>query len=158
MEEKKEIHWTAPEFHYYHKSLGWYWIMVGMGIVLTGIALFQRNFLFAIFIGIATILVLAWGMKKPREINFALLEKGIAIGERHFYPYDNFEGFVIISAPEDSELVELVLKKKSRIEPWLIVILAEQRKETVHEFLIRTLPVIEYEDSFLRHLGRILRF
>ncbi|MEK7611892.1 MAG: hypothetical protein AAB407_00940 [Patescibacteria group bacterium] len=158
METKKEIQWTAPEFHYYHKNFGWYWIVIGSSIVLASVAVFQRNFLFAVFIAIAALLVLAWGMRRPKDIDFTLSEKGIAIGEHHFHPYDNLEGFAIIPAPEDPELAELIFKTKSHIEPWLIVILAEQRKEAVHTFLTDVLPEIEYEDSFIRHIARILRF
>jgi len=152
------IRWSAPEYHYYRKDVSWYWLVIIVTIVLTALALWQKNFLFAVFIILASVLTIAWGRREPNVIDFTLSEKGLDVGNRKFYAYENLSGFAIIPAPEDPELEELVIKHKSRLTGWMKIIIAGQRKEQIKNLLSRHLPEIEYQESLTEHIARILRF
>ena len=82
---KKEIRWSAPEFHHYEKDVSWYWLVSIATIVVVIFALIQKNFLFAIFSVIAASLVISWGKKTPETLDFVLSESGLDIGNKKFY-------------------------------------------------------------------------
>jgi len=155
---KSEIQWSAPEFHYYHKTSTWYWAMGGIALVIVGISLIQQNFLFALFVVVAAVLIVVWAGRSPKTVDFKLVEEGLLLNNKLAYPFEKLEGFAIIGTPEDPELSELVLRTKSNVHHWVKVIIATQRKDEVYEFLNDYLPELEYEESFIDHIGRILRF
>jgi hypothetical protein len=153
-----EIQWSAPEYHHYRKDVGWYWLVLIITAVIAAFALWQKNFLFAVFIAIAAVLVLSWGRRAPKTIDFTLSEKGLDIGGRKFYRYETLLGFAIIPVPDDPELNELALQTKGRLNTWLKIIIADQRSEEIKELLSKFLPELEYEESLADHIARILRF
>jgi hypothetical protein len=51
---RKTISWRAAEFHYIEKDYLWYTGIIAAGALLLVIALWQRNFFFAVFVAIAT--------------------------------------------------------------------------------------------------------
>lgn len=147
----KEIKWRAPEFHYYHKGPGWYWISVMAAIVLIGFALWQKNFLFAVFIVIAELVILNWAQRRPADTDFSLDDKGLVIGGRKVYSYDALAGFAV----KDQELI---LKKKSKLNPYFKILISEYDAGRIKDFLAQHLPEIEYEESLIEHLARLLKF
>lgn len=138
-----EIKWKAPEFHYYHKSMQWYWTSMLFAVFLFAVALWQRNFLFAVFIFIAEIVVFQFGSQLPKLVEFAINDEGIAAGEQKVYHYDALESFSL--SEELGEFSELVLKLKNKFTPLIKIniytseipemrsALEEHLVETVHE-------------------------
>ena len=155
---EKEIKWSAPEYHHYEKDISWYWLVAILGIILTAIALWQKNFLFAVFVIIAALLAINWGRRKPEIVDFILSEKGLDIGGKKNYPYESLEGFAIIELPENSELNELVFKTRGRLNAWLKIIIANQRRDAIKEMLGQHVPEIEYQESLADHISKLLRF
>ena len=155
---KNEIKWSAPEFEHISKGAGWYWLTIGAAIILIMLALLQQNVLFAVFIIIAAILVLSWGRSYPKMVNFELNENGLAIGEQKTYSYGELMGFIVRRGYVDSELVEIVFQKKSRLSPYIKILANGQDAEAIKEFLIQYLPEIEYEESLIEHIAKILKF
>ncbi|MDP3892652.1 hypothetical protein, partial [Nocardioides sp.] len=70
--EQFNIEWRAPEFYYREKGVSWYWLSIIAAIVILSVSVWQKNFLFAVFVVIAEILMLVWAGRKPREISFSL--------------------------------------------------------------------------------------
>ena len=158
MLSKKEIKWSAPEFEYIQKGIGWYWLTIIVAIVLSAFALWQENVLFAVFVVIAAVLVLTWGKSYPKTIEFTINENGLAIGEQKNYSYGELKGFVVRQGYVDSELVEIVFQKKSRLSPYIKILASDQDAEVIKEFLIQYLPEVKYEESLIEHIAKILRF
>ena len=52
-EKSDGIVWQIPEYEYRSKDVSWYWISLIAAIVLFAFAIWQKNFLFAIFVVIA---------------------------------------------------------------------------------------------------------
>jgi hypothetical protein len=75
-----EINWQAPEFEYRPKSISWYWTSI-----------WDRNFLFGVFIVIAEVLLIAWGNDAPPTVNFVLTDSNLSIGETKDYQVKLFE-------------------------------------------------------------------
>ena len=156
--QSRTIKWSAPEFHYYDKGVAWYWLVIIATIVVVAIALWQKNFLFAVFAILAAILTVVWGGREPKVIDFILSERGLDIGQKKFYPYETLAGFAVIPTLENQELDELLIKTKSRLTSWLRIIIAGERREAIKQMLSRCLPEVEYQESLTDHIARILRF
>ena len=154
----KEIRWSAPEFHYYQKDVSWYWLVLLITVIIVGFALWQGNFLFAVFIIMASVLTLIWGKRTPKTIDFILSGRGLDIGGKKLYTYDSFNGFAIIPNDDEPELSELIFKTKKQVNPWLRVIIATQRADDVKNLLSKFIPEIEYQESLSDRISKFLRF
>ena len=73
------IEWEAPEFEYHEKDPLWYWGSMIIAVIILGIAIWQKNFLFATFIVVAEILLMTIGGKQPRLIRFRIDDRGFEI-------------------------------------------------------------------------------
>jgi hypothetical protein len=147
----KEIRWRSPEFEHYEKGPTWYWLTIIITIILVAFSLWQRNFLFAVFIVIAALVIINWGKKTPREIEFKLDQRSLVIDANKVYPYEILAGFTI----RDSELI---LRRKSRLNPYVKILIPERDRERIKSFLIQHLPEIEYEESLTDHISKLLKF
>ncbi len=155
----KQISWSAPEYHYYEKGPRWYWGLIAIAAIIVVIALFQKNFLFAIFTVLAAILLGIWGTRTPRTFTFTLSEAGLDIGGKKFYPFDAFSGFSVISAiPESDTLGEIVLREKGVTGSWVKVIVGKDQLSEIHATLAEHLPESEHQASIAEHIAKILRF
>ena len=151
-----EIIWHAPEFKYHDKDLHWYWLsIIGAGILFL-IALWQRNFLFGIFVIIAELMVIIWAKEFPKNIRFKLNKKGLEIGKINFYSYEELAGFHIHE--EEGEFLELILKTNKRFHPYLKVLVDKDDSEEIKNFLKNHLPEIEYEEPVSEVISRIIGF
>lgn len=152
----KEIIWHAPEFRYYGKDISWYWLsIIGAGVIFL-IALWQKNFLFGIFVILAEGLIIFWAKEFPREVRFRLDRKGLWIDESKTYLYENLDGFNII---EDNDGIgELILKTKSKLHPYLKILVANEMAKEIKDFLKNYLEEIEYEESLSDGISRMIGF
>lgn len=147
----KEIRWRSPEFRYYKKGLSWYWLTVITALILLVAAVWSSNFLFAFFIIIAELLIIFWGRQKPLEIEFKLDERGLAVGDKKFYPYEAFSGFAIVDE-------ELIFRQKHRLSAHIKAFAEPADLGRIASFLTSRLPEFEYQKSLLEHIAKIIRF
>jgi hypothetical protein len=154
----EDIRWSAPEYHYYEKDGSWYWAVIIIAGVIIAFALWQENFLFAVFTLIAGMLVIAWGKREPRMIDFTLSETGLTIEGKKSFPFVNLSGFAIIPDPDHEEFEELILQTKGKLNSLVKIIIAKQRHDVIYASLKDVLPEIEYEASLADHIVRILKF
>ena len=155
---ERSLEWSAPEFHYYHKTELWYWAVAGITGLIILLALWQKNILFAVFAVVAAILVTTWGRRAPRIIAFTLSHEALVIDNKKTYYTKDVTGFAIVPTEEDPELLELVLKPKGKIAHFVKVLMPTSHHEDVKEILLTSVPEIEYEESTADRIARILRF
>ncbi len=157
--DEKEISWTAPEFEYHHKEPSWYWLVVIVAGLLILIALFQKNFLFAIFVLIATVVFFKLGHQFPRHLDMRLSDQGIAMGENDFHPFDSLSGFATRQMDNFKDgISEIILQKKHRLSTHVKILAPTEKMEDIRVFLNKHLPEIEYEESLTDHISRLLKF
>lgn len=151
------IGWQAPEFEYQTKGVSWYWLSVILATLMIGFAVWQRNFLFGVFVVIAEILVLIWGNKKPRFVYFRITGEGFEIVGEKFYPYRDIEAF---SIEEDvaSEWSRLVFELRGKLKPAFSVGFPTARRREIREALQTFLPEHEWRESFFDSIEKFLRF
>lgn len=151
------IEWHAPEFSYREKDVSWYWISATIAIILLSVSVWQKNFLFAVFIVIAEILILVWAGQKPRTIEFKLDEIGLTIDGKKFYPYSSIAAFSI-DENASGEWRELAFRFGHGMRPFLKVFVPSERSEEIEKTLITVIQKTDFEDSFLDILQRLIGF
>jgi len=144
------IKWSAPEFEYFKKTDWWYWSLIVVAIVLSLVALWQKNFLFLIFIVIAAVIISLLAKERPRDIDFELERRGLLI-DKKLYEYKTFSSFALNDH-------SLQLKNKGRWRPHLTIPIPEGQQEMIKNHLLDFLPEVEYNESAIDVLSRLLRF
>lgn len=152
-----DIQWRAPEYETREKTPSWYWLSIAVTSVILALAVWQRNFLFAVFIIIAEILILFWGNEKPRERAFALGEKGIRIDDAPPIPYSRFDAFSVLKE-EGSGWAEFALRYRVNLKPSLKVLVPGEKVEAVENLLSSVLSQIEPHDTLTDTLEKLFRF
>lgn len=153
---QKEIVWTAPEFHYHHKSASWYWKLIGAAIVLAFISIWMKNFLFAVFIVIAAGTAMVWARRYPKHLDFKIDLKGVHIEKMKSYSYEELAGFAVKSG--FGQLGELILQKKSKLDPYVKINIHNEDADEIKGFLKNRLEEIEYTDSLSDAISDMLKF
>lgn len=144
------IEWQTQEYDYLKKDTIWYLVVVGIGLLLILFALWQRNFLFAVFILFAVLTVIIWNKQKPRKIKCVLDEKGIKINNK-FYDLEDFSGFDLFEGL-------LVLKKSGYLGRYLKIKITDNVGDKIKKQLQKKLSEVEYEESIIDIIGDYLGF
>ncbi len=152
-----EVKWVAPEFDYREKSASWYWQTIVVAVLILGFAVWERNFLFMIFVIVAEILVLVWGDRKPEHVEFILTPKGLTIGGEKFYPLHDID-HVSFDDREEGEWPDIVIRFKAKFRTLLRINVPRAQLEEVRNAFRESVPEAEREESLADVLERFLRF
>lgn len=154
----EEIKWRAPEYEQQPKSIIWFWSTIFISLIFLAIAIWQKNFLFAIFIIIAEVLILIWGATEPKIIEFKIDDNGIYIDKYNFYNFSDIKNFSYTESiwPEFI-LLKINFKKKMRLNISILVP-KEKIKKIQNIFIEKNIPETEYEEHFLEVIQKLIKF
>ena len=154
-ESKTHLEWTTPEFEYYKNSQSWF-ITIGViaGILLI-IAIFTKNFLFGLLIGISYFLITTYSLKKPDNVKLSISPKGVKINNT-LYEFENLRSFWIFY--DLPEIKELSLRSKKTIMPYVRVPIGDENPVEIRKILIKYLPEKKHKESAIDNLARNLKF
>lgn len=127
-----------------------------MAVLLTVLALWQKNFFFAVFVVIAEISIIVLARRRPRVIEFTIDETGIRAGEDIALGFAEMEGFAIVERP--GRLNEIVLKRPRSINPYFRLPIDSVLAKEAKKILSEKLTEMEYEESFLDLMADRLGF
>lgn len=88
-----ELSWQAPEFEHRPKTVSWYWATILISILLIALAVWQKNYFFAVFLVLAELMMLIWGSFEPPMVAFSLNQRGLTIGASKFYPFTDLKSW-----------------------------------------------------------------
>ncbi|MBI4837209.1 MAG: hypothetical protein HY813_02290 [Candidatus Portnoybacteria bacterium] len=150
------LEWSAPEFIKYHKGPEWFMIggLIAFGLLL--VALFTKNFIFALIIILAAFSIFIWTQKEPAKINLAVTPRGILINKKNFLRFENLKSFWIFNEPPETKYISIESEKI--FVPRIAIPLGEQDPEEIRQILSKFLPEKEYEESLIDTLGKHLRY
>ncbi|MBU2472609.1 hypothetical protein KKE74_01085 [Patescibacteria group bacterium] len=152
---KNHIKWSASEFEYYNKEKSWFIIAGIFAGILFLWALFTKNILFALLVGLGYFSIIVHGLKKPKNIDLAITPKGVQI-EKTVYPFDNLKSFWIFYDPDGSK--EISLRSKKTIMPYIKIPLGSQNPAEIRKILIKYLPERKHTESLIDNISKGLRF
>ncbi len=157
MDEKKEIKWTAPEFPFYEKGPAWYLGLFIITTIIILVALWERNFLFAVFAVVASILGVVWGKHDPRHLEFKLSEEELQIQGKKRIPLGSMAGFSIIDFDADEN--ELIIRTKNLTDPQISIQIEKNISDDIKSLLVASkVPEMEYNETLSDRFLKILRF
>lgn len=168
------LSWRAPEYEFYHKTLSWYWMSFVFAGVLVLVALWQQNFLFAVFVIIAWLTLSSLASRVPAIWQFTVHDNGLTIGplfyeQASLSPRETALGKEVLYAWKDirgfdihhqafSEYRELVLRLNARFSPYVKIPFPVTHETLIISRLLQFIPKEEYTDSLADALSRFVRF
>lgn len=152
---KNEISWRAAEYEHAHRSPNWFLWAGTIALLLLLFAIWQKSFFFAVFVVIASMLVMSFGRREPGIVDFKISDGGIYISKK-LYTYDEFEHFAI--RKRSGKLDEIVLRRKILMSPFLRILIDSKTAEKAREIMKEKLQEVEHEDSLLEVLSELLGF
>ena len=153
---KFEIKWEAPEFEYREKEVSWYWISIIAAALIIAFSVWQKDFLFGLFIVIAEMLFIVWGNRVPKVVLFTLTDTEIDIGGYKSYAMKEFESWSVDS--DGVEWADMAFYFRSRLHPPLAVIVPEEKLTELRANLKVVLKEIEHQPTLIDSIEKFLRF
>lgn len=152
------LSWEGPEYHHHEKDDSWNKGLFLVAVLLILFALWQRNFLFLVFIVLATWLLSYFGHRKPDTIEFMFDARGfITRGIRK--EYRDLDGFAIKIDDRPGALFnKLIIRTKSHFTPHLVIPIEKKRTAEIRTFLTEYLSEIDHEDSMVDVLADFFKF
>ena len=136
--EPKNISWPVPEYDKHEKGGGWYIFYSLIAFLLILYSFLSGNFLFAVIIIIAAIVIVLRDGQEPDFVKISLTEEGIMVG-RKFYDYDEFKNFSIVYKPKQ-EIKNLYFEFNNSLKPRLSIPLKKMNPLLIRKSLLRYLP------------------
>lgn len=150
-----EISWRAAEHGFHEKGFVWYlWLVIVTGAIVI-IALWQKNFFFAIFSVLAGVMVWVFSKRRPPIVEFKITDSGISVGST-FYEYSDIDHFSTRSRP--GFLDEIIISRKTRMNPFLFIPIDSHLAVSAHALLNTKLDEVEYQETFIDTISELLRF
>lgn len=155
--ERFSIEWQAPEFEYRDKGVSWYWLSVIIAVVLLAISVWQKNFLFSVFVVLAEVMILVWAKQKPRTVKFTVDDKGLTINGQKFYPYSAIEAFGT-TIGTGNEFSEIKFLPRQGLRAIIRVKIPARRLSEIEQALLPMLKKTDIDESFLDSLEKFIGF
>ena len=155
--EHTPISWKAPEFEHHEKEVMWSWISIMFAVIILTVAILGKNFLFAIFIIIAEMLILIWAHREPREITFEIDEKNIIIAEHEKHALKLLDHFGFVDINEEDAYIELGLAF-NKFRPMIRILIPRELRKPVEQKLKLFGRRVDMEPTIVDSLQRIVRF
>ena len=152
-----ELQWRAPEFEERLKDVSWYWASIIAAVLILSFALWQKNFLFAVFILIAELLMLVWGNRAPQMITFSLDATTLTVGGKSRYALGDMEHFSVAESTS-TEWISLILHPKRGVRLPVTIHAPKSQLADIEKRLVAKMPKAEHEESFLDTLEKFLGF
>ncbi len=148
--------WEFKEYSEHEHSGLWYAGFCIIALALFIYALFAANFLFAIFIVLASFVMLLRHKTPPHDVQFQIRSDGVLIGEE-LYRFKEFKNFWILYEPP---LVKnLYFEFVSRFRPHVMVPLQNQSPLAIRSLLDKVIEedFLKEDEAVSEFLGRQLK-
>ena len=145
--------WEVDEYDQHERPKAWYVFMSIFGVVFVVYGMLSGNFLFALIILLAGIILFLQSHQTPLRVPIGITDLGVIVNNR-FYSYSEFEGFYIIYNPPEVKTV--FLETTSLLRPTLRIPLMDQNpmdiRYTLGEYLVEDVEKEEEPavDTFAR--------
>ena len=148
-----KIIWQASEYEHKEKTPDWYWAVGIIALSTVIISFIYKNYIFAIFIILATTVLGMYGLKKPEMMEVEINEKGVKI-KNEFYPYKMIKSFYIENQRGKKKLL---IHAKRIIMPIIALPIEEILEEKVKLTLLKHSKEEEMKEPvtqmIMEHLG-----
>jgi len=148
------LEWDAWEREGEEKSSDWYWIVGAIALAAIVLAIFFKNFLFALIIGLAVFSLFMNERRGIQQVRVKLTSKGLLINS-DLYLYDSIKSFWI---DEDFEPDHLIIHSSRAFFPHIEISLDSVNTPLVRSVLSRYIPEEKESRSFIENIAHLLGF
>jgi len=149
------INWASPEYTHKERSNDWFWLLGLVTIIACGLALWQHNNMFAVFIFISGCCIVMFNIKHPQNLNYIIETKGLTMG-KDFHSWKSLKSFNIKNNDTDA-YAKLLVETSKYFLPIYTIFLPKEMEKEVKEELLKVLPKSEINESgsmvFMEKLG-----
>jgi hypothetical protein len=155
--EPTEINWEVPEYDIHRRGRNWYFIAITVALLLLIYSFWTGNFLFAVIIIVAALIMILHEGKEPDQVRIILTDEGVIVGRR-FYDYDEIKNFSLVYKPR-LKIKNLYFEFKVFYQPRLSIPLENMNPLPIREFLLKYLSEdLERTDQPLSEfLGKLFK-
>lgn len=159
---KELFSWEAPEYFHHARTADWYWWVGLVAVVLLGVAVWQRSFLFGVIILLGWFTVILYAIRTPQTLRFTITDRGLIVESPEsnrsgkIYPWSELDSFWVFYKPPVHE--ELSIKSKKTLMPYIKVPLGGEDPENVKKIVSKFLPIVEQEESLIDNLAHLAKF
>jgi hypothetical protein len=140
--ELHTIEWSTPEYSHKERTPDFFWAIGIITIIGILLALWFKNYVFAIFILVGGFCLILFSAREPEHITFTITTDGLLVG-REKHEWKKIKGFKI----KKSEPYNKLLVETGRyFLPMYTIPLPSTLTTEVHDELIKVIPVIELEE------------
>lgn len=154
-ESEEAITWEIKT-HAEREHGDWFYIIVlSATILLLIFSVWQKDFLFGVFVILAAGTILFLSTQRAEVYKFNLSQDGVAVGDKEAtYPYEKFTHFDIYEYNPDENELFLVFKEK--FKPLLRIRIYKGDVEKIKAFLLEKLPQKKTEPSLTDVFSKIV--
>jgi hypothetical protein len=153
MANKPIEEWQAPQFLSFKKDKKWYILAGLLAIATIGIALFLKQWLFAVVILTATIVIFSFAREQAPNKKISISDAGIGINGK-FYTFNQLKSFWIVEHPQVKTMYLETTKRFGL--PVSVHFWGET--ERIRNVLVRHLPEQIRGEELPDLINRIIRF
>jgi hypothetical protein len=125
--------------------------------LLLALAVWQRNYVFAVFIVIAELMLLMWGSSEPPMVAFKLDQRGLTIGATKFYPFSDIKDWSADSQGFfDPAWPDIFLHLKHHFHTGLRIKVPQVLLVDVEKILRAHAPEVPFEPTMIDVLEKFL--
>ncbi len=148
--------WHFPEFEKQVRSSAWYISVAVLTLIFLFLAFLDNNFLFAVIIVMAVVIIFLQSGKEPQDLKIEITEGGVKIEDK-IYPYKDINKFFIIYEPP--QISNLYLDLKSNLKPRVTIPLMNQNPVNIRDTLLLFLDedVEKNDEPASDYLTRVLK-
>lgn len=147
------VRWQAAEYIHRHKSPLWFTLFAIITIGLTAIAIFFKEYTFAVLVPVMAAALIVYARRPPHMIDYTLSRQGLHVND-HLYPFAEFKGFGVI---HDDDEYSVMLIPTKRFKPGVSVYFPEEAGEAIVDMLGARLPMQELKMDAVDRIIRKLR-
>lgn len=148
-----KIEWQAPEYKHEEKSMDFFWTIGVVALILFVFAIWQQNFVFAIFILVSAASLFLFSIRHPQVMTFVIETGGLTLGKDK-YEWKKIKGFRI---KKEADKAVLLVEINKYLLPVYTIPLPLDMADQVRDSLTKVIPNIELEESkamkFMEKLG-----
>lgn len=149
--------WKAPEHEVRDRSALWYFGLGAVSVVLVLLSLWQENFLFAIFVILAALVITALTKEPPPSRTFKLDENGLDIDGLKSLPFGRMRGFSVEASSENPDLMILVIHSQEIIHHTLHILIPREKLSEARALLSSRLKEVPHDPSLFEELLKFLK-
>jgi hypothetical protein len=148
------ISWSAHEYEYRERHPHWWLWPGGAALALALLGILIHSYFFVAFVALSFAVVIMYGHRKPREMDFAVTREGVIAG-RALHRFADIKSFCIFDATAP---YEVSLEVDHITSPYLRLPLGDLHPNKIRAVLSDFLSEEQHRESMTDHLTRILGF